>query len=151
MHNPYPLITRYRELEEEHEDLLSLLAQQEVEKTAITTLLLKLTGGQGALLEAKKLAEEECMKKFGVYIPSYHDDDDDDGLASPQSMAGNPSSLAHTNHSSHVGHEGGGAGAGGGGIDHSNALLSPTGIKSSGVLFGNDDNYEEFEDDLKDL
>ena len=100
---------RFRELEEEHGDLLALLAQQEVERKATRHAVLSLAGEAGAraLAAAKEQAERACMERFGLFIPG----DDSDG----------------------EGDEGEGGGGGEGG------------------LFGVDDNYEDYEEDLKDL
>ena len=60
----------YRELEEEHEDLLALLAQQELEKNAIRDKLLEVAGNDAVSL-ARKLAERQCLTRFGTFIPEY--------------------------------------------------------------------------------
>ena len=60
----------YRELEEEHEDLLALLAQQELEKNAIRDKLLEVAGNDAVAL-ARKLAERQCLSRFGAFIPEY--------------------------------------------------------------------------------
>jgi len=48
----------------EHEDLLALLAHQEVEKKALQEMVLKL-GGVGAVSRAQSSAKEEVLRRFG--------------------------------------------------------------------------------------
>jgi hypothetical protein len=58
----------YRDLEAEHEDLLALLAQQELEKNAIRDKLLEVAG-QEAYDAARKVAERQCLSRFGLFVP----------------------------------------------------------------------------------
>ena len=60
----------FRDLEDEHEDLLALLAQQELEKNAIRDKLLE-TAGEDAYEMARKVAERQCLSRFGIYVPEY--------------------------------------------------------------------------------
>lgn len=57
----------YQDLLAEHEDLLALLAQQDIEKTSLQTALTNLAG-QEAVEKAILEAETESVEQFGKYI-----------------------------------------------------------------------------------
>ena len=57
----------YRELLSEHEDLLALVAQQDLENGSLNAALVRV-GGQGAVDEALKEAESKAVNDFGDYI-----------------------------------------------------------------------------------
>lgn len=57
----------YHDLLAEHEDLLALLAQQDLEKTSLQAALLN-TGGHDAVDKAILEAEEQANEQFGRYI-----------------------------------------------------------------------------------
>ena len=63
---------RLRDLQDEHSDLLGLIAQQELELKIFQDKLEKAMGSIG-VHEAVKLAEEQAIKRYGVYI-NYRDD-----------------------------------------------------------------------------
>lgn len=52
---------------EEHENLLALLAQQDIEKASLCAALQK-TGGNEAVDSAKREAQEDAFQKYGEYI-----------------------------------------------------------------------------------
>ncbi|GMH46306.1 hypothetical protein TrRE_jg3250, partial [Triparma retinervis] len=57
----------YEELEVEHEDLLALLAQQQLEKETLQSALLS-HGGEVAVEDAQREAEEICISRFDQFI-----------------------------------------------------------------------------------
>ena len=57
----------WRGLEEEHNDLLALLAQQELEKNALADFLRKRVG-PGAVDDVRRSAEGECVHRYGLYV-----------------------------------------------------------------------------------
>ncbi len=63
---------RLRDLQDEHSDLLGLIAQQELELKIFQDKLEKATGSIG-VHETVKLVEEQAIKRYGVYI-NYRDD-----------------------------------------------------------------------------
>lgn len=58
---------KYQEILEDHEDLLALLAQQDLEKTSLQAALMAHVG-QGAVDNAIMEAEKEAVEQFGKYI-----------------------------------------------------------------------------------
>ena len=81
-------------LEEEHNDLLALLAQQEIEKNALATFLRDKVGADG-VESVKRSAERDCVTKYGIYV-DYDDDppqlalddiDDGDDAAAQANLA----------------------------------------------------------------
>jgi len=61
----------WRALDDEHNDLLALLAQQELEKHALRSFVTKTSGG-AALETVRRAAKASCIERYGVYI-SYDD------------------------------------------------------------------------------
>ena len=57
----------WRQLEDEHNDLLALLAQQELEKTAMAELLSSRIGPE-AVVEVKEKARVDCEARYGSYV-----------------------------------------------------------------------------------
>lgn len=57
----------WRQLEDEHNDLLALLAQQELEKTAMAELLTSSVGPE-ALVAVKDKARADCETRYGSYV-----------------------------------------------------------------------------------
>ena len=57
----------YEDLEAEHEDLLALLAQQQIEKEQLKHGLLNY-GGEDAVQLARREAEEICVERFSQFI-----------------------------------------------------------------------------------
>lgn len=62
------LFAELEELQDEHDDLLALLSQQELEKNAIRDKLLEVAG-QEAYDAARKVAERQCLSRFGLFVP----------------------------------------------------------------------------------
>jgi hypothetical protein len=63
----------WRQLEDEHNDLLALLAQQELEKTAMAELLSSRIGPE-AVVEVKEKARVDCEARYGTYVDYAQDD-----------------------------------------------------------------------------
>ena len=59
---------RYIDLENEHEDLLALLAQQQLEKDTLKSALVKSSGGDEAVIAAQREAEQLCIERYQHYI-----------------------------------------------------------------------------------
>ena len=57
----------WRGLEDEHNDLLALLAQQELEKNALADFLRQRVGPQ-AIDDVRRSAETECVSRYGIYV-----------------------------------------------------------------------------------
>eukprot|EP00957_Ditylum_brightwellii_P045558 3454563-Ditylum_brightwellii.AAC.1 len=57
----------YRDLLAEHEDLLALLAQQDLERASLHEALFN-AGGDEAVENAIQEAEEKALNQFGKYI-----------------------------------------------------------------------------------
>jgi len=57
----------YRELLTEHEDLLALLAQQDLERSGLRSALASL-GGESAVEDAMREAEEYAVDRFGEFV-----------------------------------------------------------------------------------
>ena len=63
----------WRQLEDEHNDLLALLAQQELEKTAMAELLSSRIGPE-AVVKVKEKARVDCEARYGSYVDYAQDD-----------------------------------------------------------------------------
>jgi len=63
----------WRQLEDEHNDLLALLAQQELEKTAMAELLSSRIGPE-AVVEVKEKARVDCEARYGSYVDYAQED-----------------------------------------------------------------------------
>lgn len=77
-----------RDLEDEHNDLLALLAQQELEKEVLATYV-RTNAGEPTLLELKHQTQSECVQKYGVYVEydGYDDNEDDNGMRQARTLA----------------------------------------------------------------
>ena len=58
----------FSELEGEHEDLLALLAQQEIEKESLKGALRGATREEETVERAMKEAESVCIQRFNQYV-----------------------------------------------------------------------------------
>lgn len=67
-----------RDLEDEHNDLLALLAQQELEKEVLASYVRDCVGAP-TLLELKHKTQSECVEKYGVYV-DYEDYNEGDNI-----------------------------------------------------------------------
>jgi hypothetical protein len=68
---------RLQQLQEQHNDLLSLLAQQDLELSVFrSTLEGKL--GPRAVTEAESQAERRCIERYGSYVNTREEVTDDD-------------------------------------------------------------------------
>lgn len=135
---------RFAELSEEHADLLALLAQQEVVMSLVEAKLKQVNAG--AFERAKRDAERKCVQEFGLYIATDGEENeendeayeerygDENGLQNEFGAVAEEAS--ETEHSDGEHFNEGGEGA---------SRANGTG------LFGVNDDYSEFDDDLKDL
>jgi hypothetical protein len=78
-------------LEDEHNDLLALLAQQELEKNALKAYVASVSGSS-ALSEVRKAAQANCVQRYGIYV-AY----DDNASAGP-TMQPSPLQLDYDDH-----------------------------------------------------
>lgn len=140
---------RFAELSEEHADLLALLAQQEVVMSLVEAKLKQVN--VNAFTQAKREAERRCVQEFGLYIATGGDgayDEDGDGLhGAYEEGCGDEMGLQNefeavaeeASDTEHSDGESGNEGTGGANRTNGNGL------------FGVNDDYSEFDDDLKDL
>lgn len=153
--------SRFAELSEEHADLLALLAQQEVVALTVEAQLKQLD--LAAWTQAKRAAEHKCVQRFGLFIATgdegdegedsgydFGEDEDgefeedevyDEGRGEEGGLQSEFEAVAEEK-SEEYGEGGGGEAAAGG---------AGGGAPSGSGLFGVDDDYGEFDDDLKDL
>ena len=66
-----------QQLQEQHNDLLSLLAQQDLELGVFRSSL-EGRGGQQAVVEAEAQASLRCIERYGNYISTKEDVTDED-------------------------------------------------------------------------
>ena len=108
--------------------------------------------GRRALVDAARLAERQCISRFGLFIPIEGDGDDGgDNGGDDDDHVNKSYSKVEAEDETFNDNQGGGGGEDAdvqyGGKGHSDGDAAP----NSQGLFGVNDDYEEFDDDLKDL
>ena len=80
---------RYLELQEQHADLLGLLAQQEVELSVFRGVLEQSSGGDEQVRRAEEKSQLMAIKKYGTYTnfrPNFSSSFDNFSIAAPDSV-----------------------------------------------------------------
>ena len=121
---------------------MALLAQQEVVASKVQRRLLDLD--PNALARARREAEALCVRRFGLFIPTGDgEDEDEEGLAEDEHSEEEGFGVVRLGEGGLVG-------------DFEAVAEEEEGSEvsegpGSGHLFGRNDDYGEYEDELKDL
>jgi len=127
---------RFAELSEEHADLLALLAQQEVVMSLVEAKLKQVN--MSAFEQAKRDAERKCVQEFGLYIATGGEENDEayeEGYGNEIGLQNEFEAVAEEASDT----------------EHSDGEGEGASRANGNGLFGVNDDYSEFDDDLKDL